>query len=228
MFSSLSETNLTRFAIFRALSDEQRATLISSSEQRVVPKSSLIFSPDDQCNFICLLVAGMVKTGSFFPDNREMIRSLLHPGAIFGETGLLGQKTREYFAMSMNSEVRYMAIPLDICIQIMEANFDFMLDVAHFAGERLRRAERQLESIISKDVRTRVIEFLKDNVVINEHAPEQSIDTLFKHGLTQQDIANIVGASRQTVAIILNDLRKSHLIEFDRERIRIHRAANFG
>lgn len=227
MFSSLSATDLNRFPIFRTLTEAQRELIASSSEQRVAAKSSLIFSPDNTCTFVGLLLKGMIKTGSFFPDNREMIRSLLHPGTVFGETGLLGQSTRGYFAMSMNSEVSYLAIPLEVCLHIMEENFEFMLDIAHFAGERLRRAERQLESIVSKDVRTRVIEFLKDNVAASDTDPD-GIDTLLKHGLTQQDIANIVGASRQTVAIILNDLRKSHLIEFDRESIRIHSVANLG
>jgi CRP-like cAMP-binding protein len=83
----------------------------------------------------------------------------------------------------------------------------------------LRRAEKQCESLILKDVRTRIVEFLKENA--DSRGRQVGLETMIKHSLTQQDIANLVGASRQTVAAILNELRKSNLIHFNRNTILI-------
>jgi CRP-like cAMP-binding protein len=68
-------------------------------------------------------------------------------------------------------------------------------------------------------VRTRIVEFLKENA--DSRGRQVGLETMIKHSLTQQDIANLVGASRQTVAAILNELRKSNLIHFNRNTILI-------
>ena len=87
-------------------------------------------------------------------------------------------------------------------------------------GNRLRRAENRLESLIFKDARTRIIDFLKDSA--EKRGSKIGIDEmLVKHSLTQQDIANITGTSRQTVTSVLNDLKKLNLIHFTRRSILI-------
>jgi CRP-like cAMP-binding protein len=60
---------------------------------------------------------------------------------------------------------------------------------------------------------------LKENA--DSRGRQVGLETMIKHSLTQQDIANLVGASRQTVAAILNELRKSNLIHFNRNTILI-------
>jgi len=97
----------------------------------------------------------------------------------------------------------------------MKNNFKFSGAVLLMMGGRLRRAEERLESLIFKDARARIIDFLKD--AAGRQGRRIGIDELLvKHSLTQQDIANITGTSRQTVTSVLNDLKKSNLIHFTR------------
>ena len=103
--------------------------------------------------------------------------------------------------------------------RLLQQNFSLAQDVMLYLGERLRKAEHQWESLILKDVRTRIVEFLKESA--DKRGRQVGFETLVKHGLTQQDIANLVGASRQTVTAILNELRKSNLIHFNRNSILI-------
>ena len=81
------------------------------------------------------------------------------------------------------------------------------------------KAEERLESLIFKDARARIIDFLKDSA--NKRGRRVGYEMLLKHCLTQQDIANITGTSRQTVTSVLNDLRKENLIYFNRRTILI-------
>jgi CRP-like cAMP-binding protein len=86
-------------------------------------------------------------------------------------------------------------------------------------GNRLSNTERRLESLVFKDARSRIIDFLRSNA--ETRGRKVGYETFFKHNLTQQDIANFTGTSRQTVTSVLNDLRKSNLIYFNRTGILI-------
>ncbi|MEO1623728.1 MAG: Crp/Fnr family transcriptional regulator, partial [Bacteroidota bacterium] len=86
-----------------------------------------------------------------------------------------------------------------------------------FLGNRLRKAESRLESLIFKDARTRIIDFIKENVA--SRGRRVGYEMLLRHSLTQQDIANLTGTSRQTVTSVLNELRKMDLIYFNRKSI---------
>ena len=70
-----------------------------------------------------------------------------------------------------------------------------------------------------KDARERIIDFLKDSA--KKQGKRVGFETLIRHCYTQQDIANITGTSRQTVTSVMNDLKKSNLIYFNRRSILI-------
>ena len=93
-------------------------------------------------------------------------------------------------------------------------------------GSRLMRAENKLESLIFKDARTRIIDFIKDSV--NLRGRRVGYEMLLKHSLTHQDIANITCTSRQTVTLVLNELKKSDLIYFNRGKILVRDMARLA
>jgi CRP/FNR family cyclic AMP-dependent transcriptional regulator len=71
--------------------------------------------------------------------------------------------------------------------------------------------------LIFKDARSRIVSFLHE--VVAERGRRVGYEMLLKHSLTHQDIANITCTSRQTVTLVLNELRKENLIYFNRGRI---------
>ena len=93
------------------------------------------------------------------------------------------------------------------------------MQLLHRIGDRLRKAESRLEGLIFKDARQRIIDFLKDTAL--QQGRKVGFEMTFKHCLTQQDIANITGTSRQTVTSVLNELRKENLIYFNRRNFLI-------
>jgi len=210
---------LQRFPILSSLEPTELHDLAHVTEVRTAYKHGYIYLADEPSDYICLLLQGTIKIGIYSPDGREIIKNIQHPHTVFGELGLAGENSRAEFASAMNQDVRYLAIRVDDFKPFMERNFALSQAVMLYLGERLRRAERQWESLILKDVRTRIVEFLKESA--GERGRQVGYETLVKHGLTQQDIANLVGASRQTVTAILNELRKSNLIHFNRNSILI-------
>lgn len=210
---------LSRFPILSALTPAELQELTPAIEVRTAYKHGFIYLADEPSDYLCLLVQGTIKIGIYSPDGREIIKSIQHPYSMFGELGLTGECRRAEFACAMNQEVKCLVVRVDDFRRLTQQNFDLARAVMLYLGDRLRKAERQWESLILKDVRTRIVEFLKESA--GERGRQVGFETLVKHGLTQQDIANLVGASRQTVTAILNELRKSNLIHFNRNSILI-------
>lgn len=210
---------LRHFPLLNSLTAQEVEKLSQVAEWKVVRKHDFVYLMDQPSDYLCLLVKGTVKIGIHAMDGREIIKSIIHPYAVFGELGISGEPHRNEFAAAMNQEVGLILIKTADFKQIMAQNIQLAQEVLTYLGNRLRKAERQWESLIVKDVRSRIVEFLKDSA--DQRGRQVGVEMLVKHSLTQQDIANLVGASRQTVTAILNDLRKSNLIYFNRSSILI-------
>ncbi len=210
---------LHHFPLFEGLHENEMEQLKEMVEFKTKPKFSYIFLPDEDAKYIYFLVKGMIKTGTHSNDGKEIIKSILHPFAMFGELCIIGEETRCDFAKAMNGEVHYFQLKEEDFKSLMLRNKSVGDKILKIIGQRLRKAENRLESLIFKDARTRIIEFLKDSA--RKRGRQVGYEMLVKHCLTQQDIANITGTSRQTVTSVLNELRKSNLIYFNRRSILI-------
>lgn len=210
---------LEQFPLFNSLSEAEKEQLFNMVELKVRPKYSYIYMPDEASNTIYFLIKGTIKIGMHSPDGKEIIKSILHPLAMFGELCIVGEQKRPDFARAMNEEIQYFALKVEDFRKMMHNNPDLSFKVLSIMGDRLREAESRLEALIFKDARTRIIDFLKDNA--EKRGRRVGYEMLFKHSLTQQDIANITGTSRQTVTSVLNELRKENLIYFNRRSILI-------
>lgn len=215
---------LRNFPLFDSLTEEEFNKVAQIAELKIKPKYSYIYLPDEPSHTMLFLVKGTVKIGTHSNDGREVIKQVIHPSAMFGELGLVGERKRQDFARAMNEDVHVYVLKVNDFQNLMKTNHQLALKVITILGNRLRRAENRLESLIFKDARTRIIDFLKDSAA--KRGRRVGYEMLLKHCLTQQDIANITGTSRQTVTSVLNELRKSDLIYFNRRSILIRDIAN--
>lgn len=218
---------LEQLPLFDVLSGQEKAQLAQSVEFHKKPKHAYLFKAGDHSDTIFFLAKGTIKLGTYSEDNKEVIKAILHPLAMFGELCLVGEKERPDFAMAMNEDASFYTIKAVDFRRMMRSNFQLATRIMNMVGDRLRRTERRLEALIFKDARTRIIDFLKDSA--EKRGRRIGIDeTLVKHSLTQQDIANITGTSRQTVTSVLNELKKTNQIHFNRRSILIRDVASLS
>ncbi|MEM1324296.1 MAG: Crp/Fnr family transcriptional regulator [Bacteroidota bacterium] len=211
--------SLKQFPLFDCLNAQEIEMLSNMVELKVKPRYSYIYYPNDPSDAVMFLVKGAVKICIHSSDGREIIKSVLHPTAMFGELAMVGEERRKDYAQAMNEEVHMLVLKISDLQRLIQSNGQLSLKIITMLGTRLRTAESRLEALIFKDARTRIIDFLKDSV--EKRGRRIGYEMLLKHCLTQQDIANITGTSRQTVTSVLNDLRKSDLIYFNRRSILI-------
>lgn len=199
-------------------SDELRR-LAEVAQFRRVPKFHFIFMPDENAEHLFFLVRGRVKLGTYAYDGREVIKEILQPAAVFGDLVLAGENRRSEFAQSMHDEVEFLSVQVSDFQKLMQENQRLVFACLQHLSQRLQRVEERLASLVLKDARERIIDFLVDTA--GKEGRRVGYETLVKHYLTQQEIANLTGTSRQTVTSVLNDLRKSNLIYFNRNSILI-------
>lgn len=214
------------FPLFEVLSDQEMDQLLELVELRKVSKFDDIFKVGEASSFVCFLVKGIVKIGSLSDDGREVIKYVLHPMAMFGELSLVGESNRKDFAVAMNEDVHYYALKTSDFQRLIATNQKLCVSLMNYIGKRLREVETRLEDLVFKDARARIIDFIKESA--EKRGRKVGFEMLFKHCLTQQDIANITGTSRQTVTSVLNELKRSDLIYFNRRSILIRDMAKLA
>jgi CRP-like cAMP-binding protein len=192
----------------------------SAHRKKQYKKGDFVFFPNDPSDKIYFLRSGKVKIGSYLSNGREIIKALLNPGEIFGELALFKTTNkRSDFALALdNVEVCIMGI--DDMKNLMKDDQDFGLQITMILGNKLVKTERRMESLLFKDARTRIVEYIKE--LAEEKGQRVGYEALIRDFfLTHQDIANLTGTSRQTVTTVLNELRDENLIYFDRKRLLI-------
>ncbi|HOY16933.1 MAG TPA: Crp/Fnr family transcriptional regulator [Haliscomenobacter sp.] len=217
---------IERFALFSCLSPEEKLVLANQMEHREKSRYSFVYETGEGSEVLYLLAEGAIKIGATSHDGKEVIKALIHPLAMFGELGLVGEVRRQEFAQVMKEEVVLFAVKVEDFRRLMRQNFELCNRVMLYLGSRLSLAEQKMESLIFKDARTRIVDFIKDSV--SDRGQRVGYEMLLRHSLTHQDIANITCTSRQTVTLVLNELRKSDLIYFNRGKILVRDLARLA
>ncbi len=195
-----------------AISDNHKISI------RKFSKGSFIYFPSDDVSKVYVVKKGRLKTGAYSPEGKEIIKTIAQTGDIFGEMGLLGERERGEFAQTMEVTELY-TIRLKDAQELMHKDARFSLTMTQVMGQKLRIAQKRLESQVFKKAKTRIIEFLYD--LGREKGQRVGFELLVKQFFTHQEIAGLTGTSRQTVTTILNELKTDNLIYFNRKRLLI-------
>ena len=211
---------LNSIPFFQVLDDAEMHALEAAMEYRTLTKHQPVYAEGDPSGYFYILAEGSVKIGAHHPDGREVIKQVLHPRMVFGEMALMDpREPHRNSATALAPVTGIYQISVERFRSLMDRNPQLAMGVVSMIGMKLRQTESQLESLIFKDARARIIDFILANA--EACGRQVGFETLFKHALTQQDIANYTGTSRQTVTAVLNDLRKQNKIYFTRNSILI-------
>lgn len=202
--------------IFSGLSDAELAALEESSIRRSYPKNTVIINENDVADSLYVIESGKVKVYCSDKNGKEFIMNTLGSGDYFGELALLDDDRRSASVRTMEKA--------DFCI-IYKQDFNQVLDqhpniaktLIRNITRRVRALTEKVKSLALQDVYGRVTK------VLNSLATERNDEFYVEEKLTQQDIADRVGASREMVARILKDLTIGGYISFENRHIVIHR-----
>ena len=186
-------------------------------------KGDYIYFEDDIANKVFLVNSGKIKVGYLTEDGEEITTAILSKGQIFGEKAILGQEKRNEFAQALDNEVSTCVVSLDIMHELLRQNTEFSISIYKFIGYRFKKLERRLQIMLFKDAKTRLLEFLKE--LADDYGFKNAVsgDTVIKHPFTQKDIASLIGLSRPTLNILINELQDEKVLTFERKQIILYK-----
>lgn len=182
-------------------------------------KDQFIYMEDEPADQLYLIAKGRVKIGSYNEDGKEIVKAILAQGEVFGELALTGEEKRSDYAQALDDDTAICTMDIAELQDLMAENKSLKLKIYKLIGLRIKKLERKIESLVFKDARTRIIDFLRD--MANEKGKKVGFEIMFKNYLTHKDIASLTGTSRQTVTTVLNQLKDKNIINFDRRRFLI-------
>ncbi len=207
---------LKNIPLFSGLEEDQLETLRKALIVKTYPKNSYLFSEGDPSDSFYVVEKGKVNVGINDEEGREVILSVLGPGEYFGEMALLDGEPRCAYVMT-KERTKLLIISKKEFENLLNANPAIMVNLLKGLQKRLREANKRIESLALMDVYGRVARLLtqiagarEDEVVITEK-------------MTHQEIANMVGASREMVSRVLKELTTEGYISIHKKRITIHR-----
>lgn len=187
-----------------------------SQNQKQFKKGEYIYLPDEHADKVYFLTEGRVKIGNYGDSGKEITKAILNPGEVFGELSLIGQTERRDFAYAMEKTTCCM-LTVSEMRSLMRDHGALNLFLMKIMGSRVLEMEQRLESLVFKDSRTRIVEFLLE--LTEKRGQRIGYEYVVRKFITHQEIANITATSRQTVTTVLNELRNKNLLTFDRRRL---------
>ncbi|MCB0644485.1 MAG: Crp/Fnr family transcriptional regulator [Phaeodactylibacter sp.] len=194
---------------------------LSMGEQHVeklYKKGEYIYLPDESADKIYFLDEGRVKIGTYSESGKEITKAILTKGEVFGELSIVGQETRRDFAVAMEKTTLCIVHVQDMK-ELIRDHSGLNLFLMRIMGSKMLEMEQRLESLVFKDSRTRIIEFLRNLAL--KRGQRVGYEMLVRKFLTHQEIANMTATSRQTVTTVLNELRNKNILTFNRRRLLI-------
>lgn len=198
--------------------------LAMNTQLQKFSRYEVIYHSGEMSNGVYYVMSGIVKESVNSPVAKEVIRSIIHSGMVFGHEAVFGEQERSASAYILDKRSDILRIDARALKKVFTQNGAVSMDFINIVGNKMRAVQSRLESLIMEDARTRVINFLRENAMSFGNKVGLN-ELLLKHSFTQQDIADFTGTSRQTVTTVLNDLKRSNIISLDRRRILIRDVA---
>jgi CRP-like cAMP-binding protein len=209
---------LKRCDLFERLTPEQAERLNRRALTRSYPRRAVVYAPSEPGQSLLVVAAGRVKIKDVTPDGKETILAFIEEGELFGELALLdGQPRREYAEAVADSQI--LVLPRDEVLWLMQARPDVALSITRLIGLRRQRVENRLRNLLFRPSRERVLLILQE--LTEAHGDRAGNRCAIRLPLSHQDVASLVGVTRETVTVVLGRLQAEGLIRVERRRITV-------
>ena len=204
---------LRRVPLFAHLNDEELARVSQAAREKSYPKNSVILFEDDPGDALFVVVSGQVKVVLIGEDGREVILAMLQDGDFFGEMSLIDDQPRSAHVIA-TEEANMLVLRRDDFRAAMDEAPRIAFGLLQALSRRLRRADDKIGGLVLLDVNGRLSKLLL------ELADDNDGVTIARR-LTHQQLAQMIGSSRETVSRTLRDLTDRGLIEINRRTMAI-------
>ncbi|MEW6247942.1 MAG: Crp/Fnr family transcriptional regulator [Nitrospirota bacterium] len=203
---------LKHIRLFDGLSQTEMQEMERITQMQAVKKRQPLYLPGDPSSNVYLLKQGRVKIASTAPSGKEVTFDILEPGEVFGELEVLEERPRETAAEALDDTL--------ICVirredfdRYLRTHPDLSVKLTKLIGLRLRKIQSRVEDLVFRDVPARLAHLLLELSKTDGVPDGPHIRLGIK--LTHQEMANLIGCSRETVSTTLGQFREQGLIRIE-------------
>lgn len=194
---------------------------IIHGHRRTYGKKSMVFQLSDTANEAYFIEKGRARTFQITPEGKEVTFDIWNPGTSFGLVELLLNYPRIRYTETMSNNTTLLVMSKEQLTKLVFANPEICFDIARIMGFYLLKYQRLVEDLAIRSVQGRVIQLILR--LSKERGLKVGESTVIDLPITHDDIAKMVGGSRQNITVILNGLREKGILDWEKKRIRILR-----
>ena len=214
---------LKQVPLFAGLADEDIRGLMALAKRRTFRNGEVIFHREDPGQVLYVIKEGKVKISLISPDGQEISLVVFGKGECFGEFAILDGLPRSADAVALEKVECYTLQRSDFHNAIMK-NPKIAIQIIEVLTRRLRSTDQMVEDLIFLDVYGRVAKKLLE--LADTHGTKVDDGTRIDVRLTQQEIASMVGASRESVNKVMGYFTDKNFISTDKHKITLHRISD--
>lgn len=209
---------IRNYNLWSHLSDEEYEELNIVHNFIETPRDEYVYFEAFHHNKLYFIKEGYIRIGYISEEGVEVIREIIQKGEIFGQITLEKNNLNGEFAKAYKSDVSLCAFTVDDFQKLLRKRPDLALKFTMQVGSKLRVVENRLLNLLNRDVKSRLLNFLWQFIQVHFPALPQS-DSRIPNYLTHEDIAHLIGASRQTVTTLLNELAADGILIYSRQEL---------
>src|SRR5499425_314173 len=207
---------LKKVPLLSELAPDAVATVAETVEMKEIRRRQVIYLPGDPGSAVFLVNGGRVKVSKVTRDGKELTLAYRGPGEIFGEACLIDGGPREEMAEAMENA---------LVTEIQRPEFERLLQTQPMLGYRMtkvlaqrrREVESKIENLVFKDVNSKLAELLLR--LADEYGVDDARGTLVALKITHQEMANLIGSTRETVSLTLAQFKRKGLIQTEGRKV---------
>lgn len=211
---------LKNINLFHGMSEDQMRMVEQRTVMSEVRRKEVLYLPGDAGDRIYLLKRGVVKISTLDDEGREIILALLRRGEAFGEEAALEDAPRDHMAEAYEDALICFITKQDF-LDMLRNQPDLAFKVTKLLGFRLKTFRNRVENLLFKGAPARLAATLLE--LARDHGVPDAQGILLPLKLSQQDLANLIGVTRESVNLALSDFRKRGLIHVEDRAIRLLR-----
>lgn len=205
------------FDIFDHITDQEYEELDLKHNFIEAKKGHYIYFPHQNHEKLFFAKKGFIKIGYIDENGNEIIKEIIQKGEVFGQFTLEKENGKDEFAIAYKSDVSLCAFNISDFKKLLQSKPRMAIQFSTLLGNKLKKVESRLVNLLNKDVKSRLINLLLQ--LAAESPQKQNGKISFEKYLTHDDMARLIGSSRQTVTTQLNLLEEAQLIETGKKEI---------
>ena len=206
---------LRRIQLFAELTDRESDTILDLMHEKTLGRGTTVFHQGDGGGGLYLLLTGSVKISRTGRDGRDVTVAVLHEGNFFGEMSLIDGQPRSASATTTQT-TRLLVLDREHFQRYVLSQARIVAKMLRELSKRLRAANQTIENLALSSVHDRLFHLLGH---LGRRSPLKDGKGLIERAPTHQELAELVGSSRETVTRTLAAFEREGLIAIDRKKI---------